>query len=612
MMSRLPFPTKYLLPTLVLAGFSSIAQAQQNPGALTLDSLVVTAARWPQALSELVADVTVIGAEEIARAGAQSLAELLRRVPGVEIVMNGGPASTSGVFLRGANSNQTLVLIDGQRVGSSASGTAALEAIPIDVIDRIEILRGPASNLYGADAIGGVIQVFTRNGGDVFAAHASAGYGTYRTSVASGGVSGAAGAWRYALDVGHRQSDGFNAIANPANFSFNDDRDGYRGDDASGSVSLRLAPEQELSVRFLKSRLDAQFDAEPGFDDRTITTVDSLALASRNRLTGWWTSQLEAAQTDDISDSRTGFGPGRFTTRQRLYVWQNDFLLLRGSLGVALERREERVGGDAAFAINSRDTNAAVGVYRLAEGPHAVQLNLRRDDSTQFGARTTGALAYGYGFAPGWRASAGYGTAFKAPTFNDLYYPGFSNPDLKPETARNAEVALRYASEALAAGIVAYRNRVRDLIVFECDADFNCAPQNVAAATLQGVTLDMRFRRGATVATASVDLQRPEDDASGLLLPRRARRHAALAVEHPLGPVQVRAELSASSARFDDAANTRRMGGYALINLLVEWPFEARWTAFARLDNLLDKHYELAADYRTAGATLFAGVRWRY
>jgi vitamin B12 transporter len=612
MMSRLPFPTKYLLPTLVLAGFSSIAQAQQNPGALTLDSLVVTAARWPQALSELVADVTVIGAEEIARAGAQSLAELLRRVPGVEIVMNGGPASTSGVFLRGANSNQTLVLIDGQRVGSSASGTAALEAIPIDVIDRIEILRGPASNLYGADAIGGVIQVFTRNGGDVFAAHASAGYGTYRTSVASGGVSGAAGAWRYALDVGHRQSDGFNAIANPANFSFNDDRDGYRGDDASGSVSLRLAPEQELSVRFLKSRLDAQFDAEPGFDDRTITTVDSLALASRNRLTGWWTSQLEAGQTDDISDSRTGFGPGRFTTRQRLYVWQNDFLLLRGSLGVALERREERVGGDAAFAINSRDTNAAVGVYRLAEGPHAVQLNLRRDDSTQFGARTTGALAYGYGFAPGWRASAGYGTAFKAPTFNDLYYPGFSNPDLKPETARNAEVALRYASEALAAGIVAYRNRVRDLIVFECDADFNCAPQNVAAATLQGVTLDMRFRRGATVATASVDLQRPEDDASGLLLPRRARRHAALAVEHPLGPVQVRAELSASSARFDDAANTRRMGGYALINLLVEWPFEARWTAFARLDNLLDKHYELAADYRTAGATLFAGVRWRY
>jgi vitamin B12 transporter len=611
-MFRPAFLNEFPLFVFALACCAGAAQAQRSTAALALDPLVVTAARWPQAQSELVADMTVIGADEIARAGAQSLAELLQRVPGVEIVMNGGPASTSGAFLRGANSNQTLVLIDGQRLGSSTSGTAALEAIPLDAIDHIEILRGPASNLYGADAIGGVIQVFTRNGGDAFAAHASAGYGSYRTHAASGGVSGAAGAWRYALDVGHRQSAGFNAIANPANFSFNNDRDGYRGDDASGSISLRLAPEQELSARFLTSRLNAQFDAEPGFDDRTITALDSYALASRNRLTAWWASGIEAGQTDDISDSRTGFGPGRFTTRQRLYLWQNDFLLPRGSLGVALERREERVGGDAVFAIDSRDTNAAVGVYRLADGPHAVQLNLRRDHSTQFGARTTGALAYGYGFAPGWRASASAGTAFKAPTFNDLYYPGFSNPELKPETARSAELALRYASDAWAAGIVAYRNRVHDLIVFECDADFNCAPQNVATATLQGVTLDLRFRRGATTATASVDLQRPQDDASGLLLPRRARRHAAFAVDHPLGPVRLRAELGASSARFDDAANTRRMGGYALLNVLIEWPFETHWTAFARLDNLLDKHYELAADYRTAGASLFAGVRWRY
>ncbi|MEP6997917.1 MAG: TonB-dependent receptor, partial [Betaproteobacteria bacterium] len=208
--------------------------------------------------------------------------------------------------------------------------------------------------------------------------------------------------------------------------------------------------------------------------------------------------------------------------------------------------------------------------------------------------------------------SASYGTAFKAPTFNDLYYPGFSNPDLRAETARSGELALRYASDAVGAGVVAYRNRVRDLIVFECDADFNCAPQNVAAATLQGITLDARLHRGATSLTASVDLQRPQDDASGLLLPRRARRHAALVVAHPFGPVRVSAELAASAARFDDAANTRRMGGYALLNLLAEWPFGTRWTAFARLNNALDKHYELAADYRTAGANLFAGLRWRY
>lgn len=611
-MSRLAVLSNRSVVLIALAVTAGAAEAQHDPATATIDSLVVTAARWPQAPAELVADVTVIGAADIARAGVQSLAELLQRVPGVETVANGGPASTTGAFLRGANSNQTLVLIDGQRIGSSTSGTAALEAIPLDAIDHIEILRGPASNLYGADAIGGVIQVFTRNGGDAFAAHASAGYGAYRTSALSGGVSGAAGAWRYALEAGHKQSAGFNAIANPANVSFNDDRDGYRGDHIAGSLSYRFAPEQELSARLLKSRLNAQFDAEPGFDDRTVTTVESYALASRNRLNAWWTSRLEAGQTGDSSDSRTGFGPGRFTTRQRLFLWQNDFVLPRGALAVALERREERVGGDTAFAVTSRDTNAAVAVYRLADGPQALQLNLRRDSSTQFGARGTGAVSYAYAFAPRWRASASYGTAFKAPTFNDLYYPGFSNPDLKPETARNAELALRYASDALAAGIVAYRNRVRDLIVFECDADFNCSPQNVAAATLQGVTLELKLRRETTTATASIDLQRPEDDAGGFLLPRRARRHAALVVEHPFGPLRLVAELSASSARFDDATNTRRMGGYALLNLLLEWPFAASWTAFARLDNALDKRYELAADYRTAGANAFAGVRWRY
>lgn len=610
-MSRLAVLSNPSVVLVALAIYAGAAEAQHDPATVTIDPLIVTAARWPQAPAELVADVTVIGAGEIAGAGVQSLAELLQRVPGVEIVTSGGPASTSGAFLRGANSNQTLVLIDGQRIGSSTSGTAALEAIPLDAIDHIEILRGPASNLYGADAIGGVIQVFTRNGGDAFAAHTSAGYGSYGTSALSGGVSGAAGAWRYALEAGHKQSAGFNAIANPANVSFNDDRDGYRGDHVAGSVSCRFAPEQELSARLLKSRVNAQFDAEPGFDDRTVTTVENYALASRNRLSAWWTSRLEAGQTGDSSDSRTGFGPGRFTTRQRLYLWQNDFVLPLGALGAALERREERVGGDTAFAVTSRDTNAVVAVYRLADGPQALQLNVRRDSSTQFGVRGTGAVSYAYGFAPRWRASASYGTAFKAPTFNDLYYPGFSNPDLKPETARNAELALRYASDGFAAGIVAYRNRVRDLIVFECDA-LACAPQNVADATLRGVTLELKLRRQAMAATASIDLQRPEDDASGLLLPRRARRHAALVVEHSLGSLRLSAELSASSARFDDAENTRRMGGYALLNLLLEWPFAARWTAFARLDNALDKRYELAADYRTAGANGFVGVRWRY
>jgi vitamin B12 transporter len=588
-------------------------QAQIPPQRASLDSMVVTAARSPQALLDLIADMTLITADDIARAGADSVAELLARVPGVEIASNGGPASTTSVFLRGANRGHTLVLIDGLRIGSSTDGATPLEAIPLSEIDHIEILRGPASSLYGADAIGGVIQIFTRRGGGALTANASAGYGTYATGTATGGISGAVGErWKFALQAGTQRSDGFNAIGNPANFSYNPDRDGYHGENASGRGSFSFAPEQELAVQFFHSRLNAQFDAGPGYDDRTITIVDAYSVASRNRLASFWTSRLEAGEGEDDSLSKTGFGPSRFKTRQRQYAWQSDFTIPQNQLSLAVERREERVDSDAAFPVTARNTNAVVGVWQWREGPQAMQANLRRDDSSQFGARNTGAIAYGYLLGGGVRASASYGTAFKAPTFNDLYFPGFSNPDLVPETAHNAEVALRYAAPDLSAGLVAYHNRVRDLIVFQCDAAFNCAPQNIANATLEGVTLEIEARAGDADIKASLDLQRPEDDRTGNLLPRRARRHGSLSIVRSFGVLRLAAEVVASSARFDDAENTRRLGGYTQVNLSADYALAAGWTLFARLTNALDKNYELAADYNTAGASIFAGVRYLY
>jgi vitamin B12 transporter len=595
----------------VLALGVALACSQSMAQGVTLSPLVVTASRSAVPLTELLADVTVIGAEEIARAGPGGLAALLQRQPGVEIVANGGPGSTSGVFLRGANTGQTLVLLDGLRIGSSTSGTAPLEAIPLEQIERIEILRGPASSLYGADAIGGVIQIFTRSARDGFAANAQAGDGTYGTTIASAGISGASGPWRYVLEVGRRQSEGFNAIANPANFSFDPDRDGYRDDHAGGSVGFRFAPEQELSARFLRSRLNAQFDAGDAFDDRTVTVMESYQIESRNRLTSFWTSRLQAGWVDEDSDSKTGFGPSRFRTRQRLYGWQNDIALPLGTLAAAVERREERVDTDAGFAVNERNTNALTGVYQVRVGAHSAQASLRRDDSSQFGARSTGSVAYGYAFEGGVRVTSSYGTAFKPPTFNDLYFPSFSNPELKPESAHNADLAIRYAKAEVSGGVVAYRNKVHDLIVFQCDADFNCAPQNVADATLQGLTFDLAARVGDMSAKASLDLQNPRDDTTDRVLPRRARRHAAASLGYSLGPLRMTAELTAASERFDDAANTRRMGGYALLNLAAQYPLAPRWTFFARLDNALDKRYELAADFNTARASVFAGVRFQ-
>jgi vitamin B12 transporter len=590
------------------------ALAQPQPQAVSLDPLVVTAARGPQTITELVADVTVIGPDEIARSGADSLATLLARQPGLEIVQNGGPASTSGVFIRGANRQQTVVLLDGLRIESSSAGAASLEAIPLEQVERIEILRGPASSLYGADAIGGVIQVFTRRGASP-AANVSAGYGTYATAVGSAGVSGTSGPLRYAVQVGGRRSDGFNALEDRANFGYDADRDPYDAASVSASASVEWAKEQAVGAQFFRNRLDASFDGSGGgFADRTVTTVEAWKVDSRNRITPSWRWTLSAGRSVDDSVSTLAFGDSAFRTRDMQYAWQHDLTLPAGELSLAYERREERLADNAGFAVTARDTDAGVAVYRLVHGAHALQANLRYDHSSQFGGRTTGTLAWGWRFAPGWRLTASGGTAFKAPSFNDLYYPNFSNPNLVPETARNVEASLAWSGSVRAAQVearaVAWHNRVKSLIVFQCDAEFACAPQNVDRATLKGVTLSADASFGDTTLKGSIDLQSPTDDATGNLLPRRARAHGAASAQQRWGAFTLGAELVASSKRYDDAANTRKMGGYAVVNLVAEWKAGRGVTLFVRGDNVLDKDYELAAGYATGGAQAFAGVRW--
>ena len=605
----------------LLATADGAAQGQPAGRPTPLEPVVVTASRGPQAVIDLLADVTSIGPEEIGRAGAQSLPELLQRQPGVEIVQNGGPGSVSGVFLRGTNRGQVLVLIDGVRLASQSVGATSLEAIPLDQIERIEILRGPASSLYGADAIGGVIQVFTRRGTGELSGSATAGYGTYDTWSASAGMAGSAGPVKLSAQLAARGSRGFDAIVDPRNFAANGDRDGYGGNSASASATLPWAAGQELAAQYFYSRLDAQYDGGPGHDDRTITTLESWQVASRNRLTEGWTSQLSAGAGIDDSVSQTGYGDYPFRTVQRQYAWQNDFALPRGTLTVGLERREEEVATEAGFPVTSRTTDAAFAIGQWRHGAHALQANVRVDDASQYGAHTTGALAYGYTAAPGLRFTAGYGTAFKAPSFNDLYYPGFSNPSLLPETSRNVEAGVYGSGSGVLpeggaavrwqARAIAYRNRVDDLIVFQCDAAFNCAPRNAERATMQGVTLGAGATFGATTLDGSLDLQSPQNDTTDKLLPRRARRHGALTASHQAGPLRVGAEVIASSYRYDDAANLVRLAGYGILNLTADWVLARQWALQLRANNVFDRDYQLAAGYSTGGATLYAGLRWQ-
>ncbi|MFC5551471.1 TonB-dependent receptor plug domain-containing protein [Massilia aerilata] len=583
-----------------------------------IDTVVVTATRTPQRADEVIPDTTVITSEEIARAGAGSVADLLRRQRGIEIVRNGGPGASTSVFLRGANSNQVVVLIDGVRIGSSTTGAASWNATPLSSIDHIEIVYGPLSALYGADAIGGVVQIFTRKSEGTPSFSASAGAGSYGARQYDAGVHGATGgehSLSYALSAAREDADGFSSTR-PGSSSYNKDDDGYARNSVNGRVAVQLAPGHEAGLQFLKSRLRAQYDSgAASYDTHNEQDIDSYVLFLNDRILPNWRSSLQAARSNDRLGSFTSAaasGASQIDTRQTEFTWQNSFDLNGDSLQVLLGHRKEEVLSSSSTALNrSRITNSVAAAYDLRRGSHLLDLGLRRDQSV-YGGKTTGAAGYGYEFSRDLRATASVGTSFRAPTYNELYYPGYGLPTNKPEQGRNVEAGLRYRIAGAELQANYYRNRLTDMLVTvnPCPSRTGSCAYNVNRALLEGLTMSVETRAYGIDLRASADLQDPRDETTGKQLARRSRRHASLTAAHALDRAEFGAELQASGSRFDDAANANRLGGYGLLNLYTTWRFTADWSLLLRLDNVLDKRYELARYYGTTERSWFAALRY--
>ncbi|MGJ7918866.1 TonB-dependent receptor plug domain-containing protein [Massilia sp. LXY-6] len=612
---RFPVSRHAAAPLLAFTLASPSISALADPA---IESVVVTAARTPQRADEVIPDTTVIGSEEIARAGAGSVADLLRRQRGIEIARNGGPGASTSVYLRGANSNQIVVLIDGVRIGSSTTGAASWNAIPLSTIDHIEIVYGPLSSLYGADAIGGVVQIFTKKSAGKPAFSAGAGAGSYGTSAYDAGVHGATGgdhSVSYALSGAHEEASGFSATR-PGAFGYNPDDDGYTRNSVNGRLTVQLAPGIDVGAQFLKSRLRAQYDSgASSYDTHNEQDIDSYAVFLNGRILPNWRSSLQAARSNDKLGSFTSTaasGTSQIDTRQDELTWQNTIDLGSDTLQVLFGHRKEQVLSSSSAALNrSRVTNSVAAAYDLRRGSHLLDLSLRNDHSI-YGAKTTGAAGYGYEFSRDLRATASVGTSFRAPTYNELYYPGYGLVTNKPEQGRNAEVGIRYRIAGAELQANYYRNRLTDMIVTvnPCPSRTGSCAYNVNHALLEGLTMSADTHVRDLDLRASVDLQDPRDESTGKQLARRSRRHASLAADYTVDRLGLGAELQASSSRFDDAANANRLGGYGLLNLYTTWRFMPDWSLLLRLDNTLDKRHDLARNYGTAGRSWFAALRY--
>ncbi|MBA2690242.1 MAG: TonB-dependent receptor, partial [Burkholderiales bacterium] len=518
----------------------------------------------------------------------------------------------SGVFLRGSNSNHVLLLVDGVRVNSATTGSNAFENLPINQIDRIEILRGPASSLYGADAIGGVIQIFTKRGDGPPQFSASAGAGTYRTERYNAGVSGESGATRYNLQAGYHDTDSFSATNERAGFLFNPDRDRYRNKNANFAVTQRLADGHELTIGSWLSEGNTHFDAGLGSDDVNHQRLSGSRLESRNRLATGWQSLLQVARGTDKSVISGSFA-GLFRTDQDQFMWQNDIDAPGGKATAGLEYRREEITSDTAYTGTHRTVLSPFAGYAGEFNRHLLQTSIRRDDNSQFGTHNSGNLAYGYRITPAWRLALGIGSAFKAPSFNDLYFPssfGFSgNPNLKPERALNGEAALYYDQDGTRIGLTLFANRIRDLIAI--DPAFTTLI-NVDEATIRGATLSYSATVNAYRIRAEATHQNAKDAATGNLLPRRARNFGSASLFKDWQNWQLGGELVASSMRFDRATNSpsTRLAGYGLLNLVAQYRLSPRLSVRARWNNIFNKRYELAQGFNTPGSNIFIAMEY--
>ncbi len=580
----------------------ALALAQQ-----TISPIVVTATRMSINADAQSRDVTIISQEDIAASGASSVAELLRTVSGAQIVQYGSGGATSGIFLRGASSNHTLVLIDGQRAGSSTAGLTALEAISLANVERIEIVRGPLSMLYGADALGGVVQIFTRSGNNGTRYGAAVSMGTQKTARASTFASFGDAVWSTQLSGSFERSAGFSAIDNASNYSYNPDVDGFRRTGLSASLGAQFAPQIVATLRLLHNDLNTQYDGSATYNDRTRTKQTAVQAT----LDAYGTT-LRLGQSEDDAKFDSEF-PGAFRTRTTEASMQKRVAVSAGwSVLGALEWRGERVTTSEAFSQSQRNTSSALVSLDGNVASTSVQATARLDDSKQFGTRLTGGVGVVAPLSAQLQLTGNLGTAFKAPTFNDLYYPGFSNPNLKPERALSGDLGLRTRLGSLSGSVVAHHARIQDIIVFECDAAFNCAPQNVNKALISGLSLAGQWRMSeATQWRATMDVLNAKDQVSGAQLPRRARTHASVRMEHRFVGMTGRAEVVAVGRRFDDGANKAPLAAYTLLNLGLDVPVAPGLTAELRANNVFDEKYALAKDFAAAPRSVMLGVRWQ-
>ena len=622
---------KSTIASLVALAFSPSVFAAET--AIQTDDVVVTASRVAQLRESVIADVTVIDREKIEQSGQSTIIDLLQQQSGIEVSSNGGLGKSASIRIRGANDNHTIILVDGLRVNSATLGTTSIQHIPLNQVEKIEILRGPSSSLYGSEGIGGTIQIFTRQSSGEPRFNISVGTGSYNTQELSAGVSGRVSDTSFSLQAGYIRSDGFSATNKKDKNNYFSDDDGYKNKNISAKIAQHFGENHEVGITLFHTDADDQYDSSfydsgtntlkfQDFNYRENQKLTAASIYSKNQFTSNWLSTLkvgvgiDSLKFYDPNATNTASVESSIKTKQNEYMWQNDITLPVGKLSLSAEKLEQEVSGTTDYSKKKRDINSLLAGWVANFDKHDVQANLRTDNNSQFGHHNTWYAGYGYQLADNWKATIGHGTAFNAPTFNQLYYPldssgSVGNPNLKAEESRNTEASIRFNNSDRDVKLTAYHNKVTNLIDWQFNnTTFLFSPVNIANAKLKGLSLSDSEHLGNLTISANLDLQSARDEATDEFLSRRAQRHGQVGAYYKINKLSIGANVFAESQRDDSGFNNNKTAGYGILNLTAAYALNSDWSVKANVNNILNKDYELAYGYNTAGTNAFVGVTY--
>lgn len=623
--------SRLALPLFLLSGGELLADTSERDQALKLPDTLISANRQVQARNDSSAANTVFTRDDIDRLQPTSLTDLLQRVPGVQVAQTGGRSSLPGVYIRGTNSSQSLVLVDGQRIGSSSSGDSNLQFINVEQIERVEVLRGSRSAIYGSDAIGGVIQIFTRRGTQQgLQGRMHLGFGSNQTWQRSLGLSGGDQQTRFSLGASLDETAGIDSTRE--SYPSDDDHDAYRNQSLSLSLSHAFDDDLEVGLNLLDNRGRSQYDSPFGYFDMatnntyqqqpyTDFTVSSISSFIDARLNDSWKSRLELghAENRDAKRDKLTVERSTFNTYRDSLNWQNDLSLdERNSLILGADWYEDRLNTSAAYGEDSRWNRAAFIQHRFRGDNFSTELGLRHDRNQQFGSQNTWSGSLTVPVNPDNDLLLSYSEGFRAPTFTDLYYPNSSNPQLKPEHSKSYELQWRSQltpDSRLEASL--YRIDLKDAIIYNTSAR---RPENIGSARINGLETALKQEWFGWQTSAGVAIIDPRNRQSGEQLARRAKRTLNLDLDRQFERLAFGAswQLVSSSRENRFEQKQARLGGYGLFGLRSSWAVNRELKLDLKLDNVFDKSYSRALysyqgsnyGYREEGRTWMLGVTW--